>query len=272
MSNLLKQVAKPHDNPTTFIYALVDPRTDCVRYVGKSDEPKRRYTAHLSPRQLRPKSHKVHWIKELLADGLKPQLILLERVEQPQWENAERKWIGYYKNLQEFPLLTNGTSGGDGIDKGTKFSQQTRKQMSASHTGRVMPPEVIAKIKATQTGRPLAKEHCTKLSEAQKSIWNNFSDVEKQKRLVNLTAEWTEERKQRASIYTRRKRKKNASGFIGVSQRTKNRWRAMTTLKGKSVYLGYFSSDIEAARAYDRFVLEHIGEGTMLNFPRSHYE
>lgn len=31
----------------TFIYALCDPDTDMVRYVGKSDNPKKRYQFHL---------------------------------------------------------------------------------------------------------------------------------------------------------------------------------------------------------------------------------
>ena len=33
----------------TFIYGLSDPRTNQIRYIGKADDPKRRFQAHVSP-------------------------------------------------------------------------------------------------------------------------------------------------------------------------------------------------------------------------------
>ena len=58
------------------------------------------------------------------------------------------------------------------------------------------------------------------------------------------------------------------SQYRGVCWHSKsNRWRAQSKIKGKSCYLGAFKSEIEAAKAYDRFASEHFGEFATLNFP-----
>jgi hypothetical protein len=54
---------------TTFIYILVDPRNDHVRYVGKSNNPIGRYSSHIACRY---KTHSRNWIKSLLNVGQKP--------------------------------------------------------------------------------------------------------------------------------------------------------------------------------------------------------
>jgi hypothetical protein len=56
--------------------------------------------------------------------------------------------------------------------------------------------------------------------------------------------------------------------FKGVYyQKTTGRYSASTKLHGKVVWLGYFDSEAEAARAYDRKVVELFGEYAWLNFP-----
>ena len=49
---------------TTFIYALKDPRTNIIRYIGKANEPYKRYKKHLN--KCRDKNtHKRNWINSL---------------------------------------------------------------------------------------------------------------------------------------------------------------------------------------------------------------
>lgn len=254
---------------STFIYALVDPTTEFVRYVGKANDPQLRLRRHLSKHELKPKSRKASWLKSLIAKGFEPKIILLEKIDSAQWQEAERRWISHYRAIEGYPTLTNGTSGGDGIDKGTKFSEDTKRKMSASRIGRAMPPDVIAKIIAKQKGRPLAKDHCEKLSEAQKKAWEHFSEHEKEKRISNLRKPYTIERLIKVSE-RHRKGGENTSGFYGVYKAHK-KWGSFVRIKGKMTYLGVFIEAIEAARVHDRKVIEMACDAP-LNFPRSDYD
>lgn len=272
MRNLRQQVEQPqYDLSIThsYIYALVDPITEFVRYVGKANDPQLRLRRHLSKHELKPKSRKASWLKSLIAKGLEPGLILLEKVDRCQWQEAECRWIAHYRGITCYPLLTNGTSGGDGIDKGTKFSEETRKKMSASRMGRAIPPEVVAKIIAKQKGRPLAKDHCEKLSEAQKKAWEHFSEDEKEKRISNLSKPYTIERLIKVS-QRHRKGGENTSGFYGVYKAHK-KWSSCVRIEGKMTYLGVFVEAIEAARVRDRKVIE-MAYDAPLNFPRADYD
>ena len=75
----------------TYIYGLVDPETDKMRYVGKSNNPKVRYHYHLADKNTNP--HKTAWIRGLSERGLKPKLVIIEETTQKQWEERERYWI-----------------------------------------------------------------------------------------------------------------------------------------------------------------------------------
>jgi len=73
----------------------------------------------------------------------------------------------------------------------------------------------------------------------------------------------------------RRKQEGVTSLYKGVYlHRSGNRrkpWEAQIKISGHSRYLGYFSSQEEAARTYDKVALETWGEHAYTNFPRSDY-
>jgi len=65
---------------------------------------------------------------------------------------------------------------------------------------------------------------------------------------------------------------RNLSHFKGVFEiREKRCWRVIIGLNGKNIHLGYFDSEIEAARAYDRAALKYFGEFACTNFPKEEY-
>jgi hypothetical protein len=60
-----------------------------------------------------------------------------------------------------------------------------------------------------------------------------------------------------------------SSIYKGVSyDRKTHKWCARCFYRGRRIPLGFFESDIEAARAYDRKAVELFGEFARLNFPR----
>lgn len=61
---------------------------------------------------------------------------------------------------------------------------------------------------------------------------------------------------------------RGSSQFKGVCwDISKGNWMARLKTQGKDHYLGRFSDEVEAARAYDRAALETWGEFAHLNFP-----
>lgn len=130
------------------IYALVDPRTGLVRYVGKTRGtlPKR-LCAHLRDKQ---RSHKTSWLSQLKAIGLVPDIFELELVPITQWQEAERFWIS---NLRALGCpLTNLKFGGDGASGATATSFV--KGQVAWNRGKCWGEQTRAKISTAQKGKP----------------------------------------------------------------------------------------------------------------------
>lgn len=64
------------------------------------------------------------------------------------------------------------------------------------------------------------------------------------------------------------KRSTNKSGYKGVCWSDRyGKWRATITDHGKQRHIGYFDSDVAAAKAYDKHAVEVFGEFARLNFP-----
>ena len=137
------------------IYALIDPRDNSVRYVGKTTMTLAgRLSAHVSDCHKR-NNHRSNWIKLLLRLGVRPVIELIEEVPADVWEDRERYWIAHF--IESGSALTNSTTGGE---KGAEASQEVRAKMAAAkrgkpgnHRGMKHTPEAIAKMKAALKGR-----------------------------------------------------------------------------------------------------------------------
>lgn len=192
---------------STFIYALLDPGTDDIRYVGKSDDPPRRLTYHIQQAK-HQHSHKAHWIMTLLRKNTRPDLRILAEVSDDNWEQEEMRYIA--EAIQAGHVLTNGDSGGRGgrrattelrlrlsnqrmgvrlseetkqkISKahiGMKHDKRTKHKMSASHIGKTASDLTRQKMSETRTGRTHSDETKAKCSAAKKGV--KFSDSHRQK-------------------------------------------------------------------------------------------
>jgi hypothetical protein len=74
------------------------------------------------------------------------------------------------------------------------------------------------------------------------------------------------------NMLNRRKKKNCTSQYRGVWLLSHNgKYESQTSYRGKKIWLGWFDSEVEAARAYDRAVLKYHGEFARLNFPREDY-
>lgn len=62
-----------------------------------------------------------------------------------------------------------------------------------------------------------------------------------------------------------------SSQYRGVTKKN-DRWCARIEVKGKSIRLGSFGSEEEAARAYDKAAIEHFKDNARLNFPDADYQ
>lgn len=81
-----------------FIYTLSDPDTGEVRYVGKTDNLRVRFSSHLREGGNKIKSE---WVSSLLAAGKKPILKTVEVVFAEKLQSViqvERKWVQYFKD------------------------------------------------------------------------------------------------------------------------------------------------------------------------------
>ncbi len=122
------------------VYALIDPRTDRIRYVGQTvRSARRRLRRHLAPCYLRGTTRKEKWLRDLLTDGLEPRLEILQACSTTAaLDVAERQHIARLRAAGED--LTNLAPGGDGG--------------GGPHT-----PESREKIRRALTGKPKSEEH-----------------------------------------------------------------------------------------------------------------
>lgn len=96
----------------SFIYGLLDPRNGELRYIGQTTKGKRRFRNLYAKHELNRKTHKMSWLKNLKTQGLKPDILILEEVEEALLSEVEIFYIAYFKSLG--CRLTNHTAGGEG--------------------------------------------------------------------------------------------------------------------------------------------------------------
>lgn len=129
------------------IYALLDPTTSEIKYVGKSENPKKRFQYHVGNFG---NTQVGKWVNELKQKSELPLLIVLDEVNYDEWEFWERYWIAQSK-AWGFKLL-NVSIGGRGT-VGLVHSNETKRKIGDSSIKMWQRPEIknnfIEKVSGT---------------------------------------------------------------------------------------------------------------------------
>lgn len=83
---------------TATIYGLLDPRTAKIRYVGKTNDLKRRLYQHIRGRTDQKMTPVRAWIKSLVGQGLEPRMVVIETCDAVEWEAKEMFWIKHFRD------------------------------------------------------------------------------------------------------------------------------------------------------------------------------
>jgi hypothetical protein len=146
---------------SVLVYSLSDPRDGRVRYVGITNYGlSHRLHGHLTEaRRAKSNSHRINWLRSLLASGVRPVIEMIESCPRLFWQERERYWIKTMRDAGHD--LVNGSEGGYGR---ITWTAEMRAAMSVMKTGnsyclgRTMPTETRAKIAAANGGRRLPDE------------------------------------------------------------------------------------------------------------------
>jgi hypothetical protein len=186
---------------TTFIYSLTCPISGEVKYIGKADDVKRRLRQHVYQSK-KSDGRKSVWIRELLSEGLKPIIGVLDEVSYDDWGYWEDYWINQSK-IWGFDLL-NKMGGGHGYGK---HNEETIEKIRKSQSGKNN--AMYGKKSKGHTGRVFSEEHKKNISESKKNnnVWlgkkhseetkRKMSEVRKGKPTWNKGVVYTDEQKEK---------------------------------------------------------------------------
>ena len=249
------------------------------KYVGKSRNIEKRWTIH--KRKLSLKNHpNIHLLNAWYKYG--ENNFNFKIIEECFKESLSEKEIFY---INYFDTLNNGynkTRGGDGFSMNhsdntkRKISESLKNQWKAGERkGKPFTQESKEKLKGKtpwNKGRKncYTKDQIEKMSESKRGekspyYGKHLSEKTKEKISVSLKkiASNKEYREKLSKAFQEKKKKNSTSEYIGVSFNTQSKkW--VSIFRG--IYLGIYKSEIEAAKARDKYAIENkiICE---LNFP-----
>ena len=178
---------------------------------------------------------------------------------------------------------------------GMRHSEETKKKLSKIVSGRKHSEETKKKMSLVQSSRTdwkCGKDHpmygTTRSKKQKEAISKRMSgknhpmygkhhtEESKQRTSTSLmghsVSKETREKMSKAKrgkkpFNFNKKRKGASSKYLGVSfDKSKNKWSSHLTRKGKRIYIGNFKLEVEAAKAYDNYVVEHNLTDRKLNF------
>lgn len=245
-----------------YIYTLVDPVTNEIRYVGKTVNLKARLSKHLYWSSLKNnKDYKSNWIKKLLRNKLVPIMNIVQKIDEKYWKECEIYWISYFKGIG--CPLTNTDPGGLGMRRGYKPSKETIRKMveTRKKNGYIPSKETIKKgIDTRRKNGTIYKSKSVrkKMSIAAKSRSPISEETRKRLSKSHIGIKPTEDQNIKKSITMAKKKNINpVSGFKGVYW---NKQRLKWRVRWGREHVGMFEDKIEAVKFYDLFLVDKFGK------------
>ena len=158
----------------------------------------KRFSSHLNETRGNGKNYRLHWLRSVLSKGYLPKIQLIGEVE-GDGSNEEKAWIAYGK--AEGWRLTNGTDGGDGTF-GRKFSlsDESRKKISLTQTGRVLSDATCKKMSISHMGRRKSDETRKRMSLAANMRGSISKETRKKMSLARTGRKRSEETNRKLSV------------------------------------------------------------------------
>ena len=276
---------KPCDNMIVFIYGLIDPRTEKIRYIGWTYEIKQRLEKHCFPSEYNKDTYKCHWIKQLISLEMKPDIMILEECMYAERGEREKWWIAYFGREN----LTNSTDGGEGVIgfnhteeskikmskgkkgvsawwlKGKSLSLEAKERIRRANLGRKHTEETKNKMSKSQRGRIVSEIGRKNISKAK--IGKTFSeDAKKNMSKGQIGKIHSKEQNEKTSMSEMGIKHGGTSLYSGVSfDASRNKWAANLYVNRKKMFIGRFETEIEAALAWNEAAIEYYGWKVKLN-------
>lgn len=150
------------------IYALSDPETGAIRYVGKTMRTlKRRLGDHIYFSK-EGRCYSSHWVKSLVRKGVIPVITLIEVCNENNWKEREKFWIN---EMRKTCKLTNTLDG--------EFSNFSEEQKQELHARRMNRYKSISKPVCQYDWQGKFVKKWTSPSEAGKALDIDISAVRK---------------------------------------------------------------------------------------------
>ena len=262
------------------IYKITSPTGKI--YIGQSIDIKRRWRYH---RHLSDSYHINILYRSFIKHGVdNHKFEILEECDRKLLNERERFYIEKYDTFQTL----NGMNLTKGGDSKVEFSESTIQKISLAKKGK-RPVHLIGythsdetkellKQKSIGNKNWLGKHHSEETKEKLRIISTGRTCFEETRRKIGLKNKgnksrlgftYTEDEKKEIAI--RNTGKKNnvprTSIYYGVSfSKPKNRWRSVIKIDKKQKHIGTFKTEVEAAKAYDEFVIKNIPYEIPLNF------
>lgn len=134
---------------TDKIYAMIDPRSSRIRYVGRTSKTLCwRLGKHLESAGTYPENEKCAWVLELFSLGLAPRMLLLDECSDDIAGNVEELWISQFDDLLNKDVRPSMVRPYSGI--GRKIAEYIANTFNAE--GRVPGPSEIAREAGVSKG------------------------------------------------------------------------------------------------------------------------